>query len=239
MTPKKDIVRRPVYTLDDGSTVPSMGKESTMKESRFIFWYTYPGTEAFMNAGRAAVRAGYKPENAVMQGYLLKRKPEIANRIDDILGHTKEGMRNLLYRIAFLCRDRMFFDITDFYRPCKRIIKVRGKEVEKDSLEIIPLDEISERNRMCIDNIEFKGPKNVPVYKLPDRNKAMNTFFRCVGALYGKTKDQVITDTISGKWYDNEDTDWKKTAEIIRGGIRPPVIAPGHGKAPENPIEVL
>jgi len=36
MTPKKDIVRRPVYTLDDGSPVPSMGDEFTAMESRFI-----------------------------------------------------------------------------------------------------------------------------------------------------------------------------------------------------------
>jgi hypothetical protein len=211
-----------------------MGKGFNKKENAFIYWYTNPGTEAFMNSGRAAVRAGYKPENAVIYGYQVKRKPVIAHRIDDILGRTKEGMRGLLYRIAFLCRDRMFFDIGDFYRPCKRIIKVRGKELEVDSLEIIPLDEISEQNRMCIDGITFKGKQNIALYILPDRNKAMDTFFRCVGALYGKTKEQVIADTISGKWYDNEDTDWKATAEIIRGDIRPPYIAPGHGKAPET-----
>jgi len=33
------------------------------------------------------------------------------------------------------------------------------------------------------------------------------------------------------------DADWKATAEIIRGNDRETVIAPRHGKAPENAIE--
>jgi hypothetical protein len=225
MTPKKSIARRPVYTLDDGSPIPRMGKEFNKKENAFIYWYTNPGTEAFMNAGRAAVRAGYKPENAVIYGYQLKRKPEIAHRIDDILGRTKEGMRDLLYRIAFLCRDRMFFNIADFYRKCKRTVKIRGREVEVDSFEIIPLGEISEQNRMCIDGITYKGPHSLPFYILPNRDKAFKLFMKCYKILMPAE--------------DNGETDWKATAEIIRGDIRPPVIAPGHGKAPENVIDAL
>ena len=77
MTPKKDIVRKPTRTLPDGSPIPSMGNEFTPRENAFIYWYTNPKTEAFMNSGRAAVRAGYKPGNAVIQGYQLKKKPEI------------------------------------------------------------------------------------------------------------------------------------------------------------------
>jgi len=80
MTPKKDIVRKPVYTLDDGSPIPSMGDGFTAMESRFIFWYTFPKTEAYMNAGRAAVRAGYKGKSAVFQGYHLRQKPRIAKK---------------------------------------------------------------------------------------------------------------------------------------------------------------
>jgi len=69
MTPKKNIVRKPTYALPDGSPIPSQGKEFTPKESRFIYWYTNPYSEAFLNSGRAAVRAGYKAGNAVIQGY--------------------------------------------------------------------------------------------------------------------------------------------------------------------------
>ena len=242
MTPKKNIVRKPVHTLPDGSPIPKMGKEFNQKENAFIYWYTSPGSEAFMNAGRAAVRAGYKPESAVAYGYQLRQKPEIAQTIDEVLGHTKDGMKNLIYRIAFLSRDRMFFKISDFYRSCKRTVKIQGGgEIEVNSFEIIPLDEISERNRMCIDNIEFKGSQNIPMYKLPDRDKAADTFFKCAEIILGKPKIEIIRDAITGNYRNvtPDDMDWKKTAEFLRGDIGSPVIAPRDGKALENTVEAL
>jgi len=204
MTPKKDIVRRPVYALDDGSPIPSMGKEFTMKESRFIFWYTCPGTEAFMNSGRAAVRAGYKASSAVWQGYQLRRKPRIANKIGNLLETTKVRLYDMVRRMALLCEDRMFFDIKDFYRSCKRIVKIRGQEREIYGFEVIPLDEISDKNRMCIDAIDIKTicGKDEVWYKLPDREKAYKLFRKCCKILMPIT--------------DNEETDWKAAAEIIR-----------------------
>jgi hypothetical protein len=204
MTPKKDIIRRPVYTLDDGSPIPSMGKEFTMKESRFIFWYTYHGTEAFMNSGRAAARAGYKG-NTVMQGYLLRQKSRIAEKINSLLIPVKEQLREAIWRITFLCADRMFFDVSDFYRPCKRIIRIRGKETEIDSLEIVPLDGLTWKQRMCIDGILYRGPQDIPIYQLPNREKAYKTFMQCYKILMPEK--------------DSGETDWKKTAEIIRGNF--------------------
>jgi len=41
MTAKKDIVRRPVYTLDDGSPVPSIGDEFTTKKAALYYSYYY------------------------------------------------------------------------------------------------------------------------------------------------------------------------------------------------------
>ena len=205
MTPKKDIVRRPVYTLDDGSPVPSMGDEFTMKESRFIFWYTYPGTEAFMNAGRAAVRAGYKEKYAVLQGYQLRQKPRIAKKIDSLLEMSKQKIHDMVLRIAFLSIDRFFFDIKDFYRPCKRIVKIYGVEQEIDSFKVIPLDEISERNRMCIDQVTIKTicGNDEAWYKLANRDKAFDMLMKC---------DEIL-QTLERN---TEEMDWKETAEIIR-----------------------
>jgi len=227
MTPKKDIVRRPVYTLDDGSPIPSMGEEFTVKESRFIFWYTYPGSEAFMNSGRAAVRAGYKEKSAIWQGYQLRQKPRIAKKIDSLLEAAKGQIHDLIYRIAFLSRDRMFFDIADFYRSCKRTVKIYGGEMEINGVEAIPLDEISERNRMCIDAITYKtiGGKDEVWYKLPDREKAYKTFMMCYKILIPEENGGEI--------------DWKATAEIIRGDAAKPLIAPKRGKAPKNAMEAL
>jgi hypothetical protein len=224
MTPKKDIVRRPVYTLDDGSPIPSMGKEFTMKESRFIFWYTYPGTEAFMNSGRAAVRAGYKGRSAVLQGYQLRQKPRIAEKIKELSAMYKIQMKDIIWRIAFLSIDRFFFDIKDFYRPCKRTVKIYGVEQEIDSYEAIPLNEISERNRMCIDQVTIKTivGKDEFWYKLANREKAYKTLMTC---------DEIL-QTLERN---TEEMDWKETAEIIRE-IAGPVIASRHDKAPEGAI---
>ena len=206
MTPKKDIVRQPVYTLPDGSPVPSMGKGFTAKESRFIYWYTNPGTEAFMNSGRAAARAGYKG-NAVIQGYLLRQKPRIAEKIDSLIIPVKEQLHEAVLRVAFLCRDRMFFDISDFYRPCKRIIKVRGKDQEIDSFEVVPLDELTWRQRMCIDAVDVKtiNGESEWWYKLANRDKAFDLFFKCYKILMPEK--------------DGEEMDWKATAEIIRENL--------------------
>jgi len=205
MTPKKNIVRKPAYTLPDGSPIPSQGKEFTPKESRFIYWYTNPYGEAFLNSGRAAVRAGYKAGNAVIQGYQLRQKQRIAQRIEDILCPVKLDLHDTLYQMANLCAIRMFFDIKDFYRLCKRTVKKKGKEIEVDAFEIIPLDELSDTQRMCIDAITVKTfyGKDEWWYKLPDRDKAMDSFFKCY---------KIIMSLESGK-----DAAYKETAEILRG----------------------
>jgi hypothetical protein len=211
MTPKKDIVRRPVYTLDDGSPIPSMGKEFTMKESRFIFWYTNPGTEAFMNAGRAAVRAGYKESSAVWQGYQLKRKPRIAKMIDSRLVSVHEELKETIFKIVRLCMIRMNWIITDFYRDGKKTVIVKGKPKEIEIFEIIPLEELSWKQQMCIDGIIYKGPYDVPLYILPDREKVFKIFMQYYE----------ILEPIS----DNEEMDWKATAEIIRENVN---VLPGN-----------
>jgi hypothetical protein len=139
-----------------------------------------------------------------MQGYLLRRKPRIAEKINSLLVPVQDQLRETLYRIIFMCVDRMFFDVADFYRSCKRIIKIRGKETEIDSLEIVPFDELAWRQRMCVDGLEFRGPHGIPVYKLPNREKAYKMFMRCYKIL--------MPEKDGGE-------DWKEIAEIIRGDI--------------------
>jgi hypothetical protein len=181
MTPKKDIIRKPVYTLPDGFPLdPScLGPNFTPKETAFILWYTMPETEAFLNAGRAASRAGYKPENAVTQGYLLRRKPRIAEKIESRMVSVDIGLRETIYRILNLSRIRFSWSITDFYRsiPCKR--KIGDCEFDTWKPEAIPLNELEWPQRMCIDGLEFKGPDSELFYKLPDRDRAFKQFLQC------------------------------------------------------------
>ncbi|MDR2742620.1 MAG: terminase small subunit, partial [Treponema sp.] len=143
MTKRKNIIRHKVDALGgkiiDFNSLDTGGAALTRRELAFIFWYTYPGSEAFMNAGRAAVRAGYKPKSSVMLGYRARRKPEIAAAITKILDErVGPGLRESLWCITWLCRIRMLFDVSDFYRPGKRIVKARGKETEINTYEIIP-----------------------------------------------------------------------------------------------------
>jgi hypothetical protein len=137
-----------------------------------------------LNAGRAAVRAGYKKANAVTQGYLLKRKPQIATTIQKILPTVQERLHEAVWRIAWLCRTRMFFDVADFYRLGKRIVKIRGKETEIETYEIVPLNELSYEQRMCIDGIDCRGSEGIPVYRLPNRDKEFKMFAECTALLF-------------------------------------------------------
>jgi hypothetical protein len=207
MTKKKNIIRHRVDTLNekiiDFHSLYAGEASLTKRERAFIFWYTYPGSEAFMNAGRAALRAGYKPKSAVMLGYRVRHKPEIATAITKILNErVYPGLREAIWRIAWLCSIRMFFDISDFYRtfPCKR--KIGDTEFETWDFEVIPLTRLSYSQRMCIDGIDFKGPENKIIYKLPDREKEFNLLMRCYEILIPEKN--------------SEEPDYKKTAELFR-----------------------
>jgi hypothetical protein len=56
---------------------------------------------------------------------------------------------------------------------------------------------------MCIDGVEYWGPHSIPIYKLPNREKAYKTFMRCYKILMPEK--------------DGGEMNWKETAEIIRG----------------------
>jgi hypothetical protein len=221
-TPKKDIVRSLTNTLPDGSPIPRI-PGFTYKESLFIFWYIYPGSEAFQNAGRAAARAGYAG-NAVTQGYLLKRKPKIAKKIKEFIIPVRERIREAMWQVLQVSMIRMEFDVIDFYRPVKRTVKMGRGTMEIDDYEIVPLHELTWQQRMCIDGIYFMGKEGIPNYKLPNRDQAYKTFMKCYKRLF------------PADFPDNrEQRDRDETLEIIRERIQ--LIVPRDGKAPENPIE--
>ena len=206
MTPKKDIVRKPARETPSGLPIPKMGAGLTKRENAFIYWYSEMNADSFLNAGRAAIRAGYKPNTAVIQGCQLRQKPHIAKILNDVIPDVKAQLEGIVYRIAYLCCDRMFWDIADYFRDCKRTVKDRWGEREIKSFEAIPLDEIPERKRLCIDQVTIKtiAGKDEWWYILADRRKAFELFFRCY--------KMIIPDDNTG------DAAYKEMAEIIRGG---------------------
>ena len=74
---------------------------------------------------------------------------------------------------------------------------------------------------MCIDGITYKDNDNSPFYILPDRDKAIELYIKCLEALYGKSRGEIFRDIDSGVFHsydkNNEKTNWKKTAEFLRG----------------------
>ena len=98
----------------------------------------------------------------------------------------------------------MLFDIKDFYRPHKKIIKLNGTEIDVNCFEIIPFDKLSWAQRMCVDNITFNGPQSEPIYILPDRDKNIDLFLKCYKLLIPER--------------DGKDMAYKHLAEILWGG---------------------
>jgi hypothetical protein len=177
-----------------------------------------------MNAGRSASKAGYKG-NTTVQGYLLKQKPRIAEKIKSLFVPIQEQLHDVIWRIAFLCADRMFFDVRDFYRPCKRIVKIYGVEQEVDSYEVVPPNELTWEQQMCIDKVYVKticGNKEL-WYKLANRDKAIDMFMACYKRLVTEKRDINTMDI-------------DETMDIIRD-TRTHIIAP-NGKGTDV-IEAL
>ena len=59
------------------------GIKLTEKEKLFVFWYTYPDSDAFQCQTRAAAEAGYK--HASTTGYKLRNKENIHKAIKYVL----------------------------------------------------------------------------------------------------------------------------------------------------------
>jgi len=61
------------YKLHEGSVIPKISDVFSRKENAFIYWYTHPGSKAFMNTKHAALNAGYTSDSATVQGNFLKK----------------------------------------------------------------------------------------------------------------------------------------------------------------------
>jgi len=208
MTPRKTIIRYEVRTTQHGEPLPVLHKELTRRENAFCYWYCNPESEAFLNSARSAIRAGYKKTNAIYIGYHLKQKPHIKTIIDSLLDQAKNGIRNYLWHIAFICESRMFYDTSAFYRLSLKDINY---------IETTPASVLPYYSNYCIDNIIFRQGKQL--YKLPDRNKAETQFFKVYELLTGKSRADAYKD------YEDDAIElqtildcanWKKSAEYIR-----------------------
>jgi hypothetical protein len=130
----------------------------TERARRFVFWYCFPGSEAFWNKKRAAIRAGYAIRNAAVSGYKLCKNPDVINEVERLSKTFSSETVDSLYRkyIATL-EQRAFYDPADF---------VKGKAFK-------PIEEIPAEKRIALDQPVISRKGEVMGYMFGSRKAAL------------------------------------------------------------------
>jgi len=115
--------------------------ELSDKAKRFIFWYCFPGSDAFRNKKRAAIAAGYASRNASITGYKLCKNPQITKEIRRISeNYNSENIDGLYQRYLSALELRAFYDPGDF---------ISGAEFK-------PIEKIAPDKRVCLEQPVFE-----------------------------------------------------------------------------------
>ena len=185
-------------TLPDGSIIDreTLGipadEKLTGKEVRFIFWYTYPGSDAFMHKTKAALRAGYAEKHAGIYGQNLVKK--LYKTIKDALDtRVKADLETEYHRILEMKKRRVHYNVSDFVDSENNFKSIHDLTPEQCEL---------------VDGVDLKGKDAVPALILPNREREMNSLIQMYEKITG-----LLGDTGSG--YDVE-----ATSEIIKGKLQ-------------------
>lgn len=202
----------PDGSILDTSTLDVGDNKITEKETRFVFFYTFPGTDAFQCMARAAARAGYKHPHT--EGYKLRNKSNVAAAIKYVLDtKIKIDLDEEYHKILELKKRRVHYDIGEYVKKVQKTIPV-GKEGDVLTIEVEDLkdlEELTQDQRQVIDGIDYKGMQGIKVYTFADRDKAMNDLLN----LYHKINGAV----------DENAFDVEMTAAIIKGNLAVKVAA--------------
>lgn len=210
------------------------GIKLTEKEKLFVYWYTYPESDAFQCQAKAALKAGYK--QAVTTGYKIRNKDHIRKAIKYVLDtKLKKDLDEEFYKIIELKKIRTHFDIGDYVeRKEKEIYTKDGDSYTVETEEFKDLKDLTPTQRMAIDSIDYKGVQGIKTYTFANRDKAMDDILRIYEKLSNQNKDEDSAEL---------------TAEIIKEGLQVKVTARkakskidesiAYIEEPENKIEEL
>lgn len=194
-------------TLLNTATLDIGGVKITEKEKRFVFWYTYPGSDAFQVQARAAQKAGYKDYNR--EGYRLRTKETVAKAIKHIMdGQLKIDLAEQYHKIIELKKRRIFFDIGDYVETKELERYTKGGEpytIVDEQLK--DLSALTPEQRQVIDGIDYRGMEGKKVYIFADRDKAMRDML-------------TLYESVCGGTTENEEADMEFTAEILKEGLK-------------------
>lgn len=198
----------------------------TEKEKLFVFYFTYPDTDAFQCATKAARQAGYKNPSA--QGYLVRNKEHINKAIQYVLHKKlKKDIEEEYHKIIKLKKIRIHYDIGEYVEIKTRTgYSENGEAYTYDIEEFKNLSSLTKEQRMAIDSIDYKGVQGIKVYNFADRDRAMADILRIYDAIQKDEKEQ--------KEDENE-----LTAEIIKAGLKVRVSARKVKEKIENSVEYM
>jgi hypothetical protein len=114
---KKQKAETQLNTLDNGGFIDlsTINNSLTDRAKRFVFFFTFPGTDCFQHKTRSAIRAGYAKKNAVSSGYKLCQNPVIKKEIERLSGaYVSEGIDTAYRKYINALETRAFYDPADF-----------------------------------------------------------------------------------------------------------------------------
>ena len=156
----------------------SATKALNPKQERFVAEYLVD-----LNATQAAIRAGYSPKTAGVQGFDLLKKPEIAAAIESLRNEHAKNTGLTVERVLTEAMRLAFFDI-------RKLTDAEGNP--------IPINQLDDDTAAAIQGLELATERSrdedgsvtvVRKYKIADKNAAVERLFKYLG-LFQKDNDQ-------------------------------------------------
>lgn len=145
-----------------------MGSNLTPKQVRFANEYLCD-----LNATQAAIRAGYSPKTAGVQGFDLLRKPEIQAEVQKLMDRRSDKLEITAERVLAEIARLAFFDARNLFNEDGNPIKV--PDLDDDSARaIVGMDVVH------VGNAEM-GVGQVNKIKLADKKGALELLGRHMG----------------------------------------------------------
>ena len=189
-----------------------IGDNFTLKEKKFIFFYTMPGPD-FMNQTRAAIKAGYSKKIARMYGYEVRRKADVDTAIKNVLNSMVSISLEEKYQKAVNMLDsRAFYNLSEYMKQKTITIKVGKDEYEDIEIEVFKdLSELTPEQLQAVDGIDYRGVNGARVLVMADRMKTLADIVNMRNKMNGLN--------------DDNDFDIEATADIIKGQLSVKITA--------------
>ena len=187
------------------------GIKLTEKEKAFVFWYTYPESDAFQCQAKAATKAGYK--QPVSTGYKIRNKDHVQKAIKYVFDtKLKKDLDEEFYKIMEIKKIRAHFDIGDYVEKKEKEIYTKDGDTYNtiEVEEFKDLKDLTPIQRMAIDSIDYKGVQGIRTYTFANRDKAMDDILKIHEKLLNQNVDEDSAEL---------------TAEIIKEGLQVKVTA--------------